>query len=478
MKFDLRNIRFRTWIYFTTLTLGVLVMLWLFQIVLLGSSFKSMKVNQVKEVANTIENGLINNSFDTKMQISAVQNNVCGLVFNGEGDLLYEVDALGMGCILNDKAIGLTQRISDYTLELDQSPTNDFSITVENSVIQQDMLVYGRKISLPFENYYVFLNSPLLPLGSTIAILKEQFIYVTLLVFVLFTLVSLIISGRIAKPIVKMKKSALKLADGDYDVVFDSGEFTEINDLAHTLNTTTIELKKMEELRRDLIANVSHDIKTPLTMIKAYAEMIKDISGENKNKREEHLNVILAEVDHLDHLAQDMTQLSQLNSNVLTLSVQSFNITELFNQILVLLNAYLESSKITVDVYSPDECWVLADEQRIKQVLMNFMTNAIKFVGPDKNLMLQVLTEKDHARIEIIDHGPGISEADLPYIWDRYYKIDKHHRRNSQGTGLGLSIAAAILKNHRVNFGVESKLKEGSTFWFELPYAITPDHVV
>lgn len=453
-------------------------MLWLFQIVLLGSSFKSMKINQVKEVADTIENSLVNNRFDSKMQISAVQNNVCGLVYNSEGDLLYEVDALGMGCILNEKAIGLTQRISDYTQELDAASSMDFSITVENSVIQQDMLVYGRKIALPFENYYVFLNSPLLPLGSTIAILQEQFIYVTLVVFILFTLVSLIISGRISKPIVKMKKSALQLADGDYDVVFDSGEFTEINDLAHTLNTTTVELKKMEELRRDLIANVSHDIKTPLTMIKAYAEMIKDISGENKVKREEHLNVILAEVDHLDHLAQDMTQLSQLNSNVLELKIDSFNITELLNQILTLLDAYINQFNLDVEVFAPDECWVLGDEQRIKQVLMNFMTNALKFVGPDKKLILQVLTEKDHARIEIIDHGPGISEADLPYIWDRYYKIDKHHRRNSQGTGLGLSIAAAILKNHKVNFGVLSKVKEGSTFWFELPYAITPDHVV
>ena len=453
-------------------------MLWLFQIVLLGSSFKSMKINQVKEVADTIETSLINNRFDSKMQISAVQNNVCGLVYNSEGDLLYEVDALGMGCILNEKAIGLTQRISDYTQELDLASSMDFSITVENSVIQQDMLVYGRKIALPFENYYVFLNSPLLPLGSTIAILQEQFIYVTLVVFILFTLVSLIISGRISKPIVKMKKSALQLADGDYNVVFDSGEFTEINDLAHTLNTTTVELKKMEELRRDLIANVSHDIKTPLTMIKAYAEMIKDISGENKIKREEHLNVILAEVDHLDHLAQDMTQLSQLNSNVLELKIESFNITDLLNQILTLLDAYINQFNLDVEVFAPDECWVLGDEQRIKQVLMNFMTNALKFVGPDKKLILQVLTEKDHARIEIIDHGPGISEADLPYIWDRYYKIDKHHRRNSQGTGLGLSIAAAILKNHKVNYGVLSKVKEGSTFWFELPYAIIPDHVV
>lgn len=478
LKFDFRNIRFRTWIYFTTLTLGVLVMLWLFQIVLLGSSFRNMKISQVELVADTIEEGLSNNVFGRQIQISAVQNQVCGLVYNNHEKLLYQVDALGMGCVFNETAIGLTQRVNEYILDLDAAEAKDFALTVTNNVIQQDMLVYGRKVSIPFGDYYIFLNSPLLPLDSTIDILKEQFIYVTLLVFILFSIVSLLISQRISRPIEQMKKSALKLAEGDYDVKFEQGEFTEITDLANTLNRSTTELKKMDDLRKDLIANVTHDIKTPLTMIKAYAEMIKDISGDNKLKREEHLNVILDEVDHLDHLAQDLTQLTQLQSNVIGLKIERFNITELIHQALRLVDAMIIDQGIEVEVYAPEHVFTLGDAQRILQVLLNFITNAIKYIGADKKLIVQVLTEAQHVRVEVIDHGVGISDEDQPYIWDRYYKIDKHHHRNLSGTGLGLSIASAILKNHHVRYGVVSVLKKGSTFWFDLPYAVKPDHVL
>jgi two-component system, OmpR family, sensor histidine kinase ArlS len=458
--------------------LGVLVMLWLMQIVLLSAYFKEMKITQVKEVSNVIEDSIENNRFSIKVQISAVQNNVCGLVYNNKGQLLYQVDALGLGCILNSNAIGFTQKIQNYTNLVEESTNGDFSLTVTNPVIQQDMIIYGRKVILPFGNYYIFLNSSLLPIDSTISILQQQFIYVTVIVFILFSIVSLIISSRLSKPIINMKKEAIKLAHGNYDVKFENGEFTEFSELAETLNYTSEELKKMDELRKDLIANVSHDIKTPLTMIKAYAEMIKDISGDNKKKREEHLDVILDEVTHLDHLVQDMTQLSQFQSNALTLQLKNFNVVDLVNESLRLLDGLIKSERIRVQIYSPNEVIVVGDPLKIKQVLINFINNAIKFIGKDKQLVIQVLCEEEVVRIEVIDHGIGISKEDITYIWDRYYKIDKHHHRNIAGTGLGLSIASAILKSHGCSFGVLSEMDKGSTFWFELKYAKKPSHVL
>lgn len=464
--------------YFFTLMVGVLIMLWLMQIVLLSAYFKEMKITQVKEVSQVIEESIENNQFSIKVQISAVQNNVCGLVYNNKGKLLYQVDALGLGCVLNSNAIGFTQKIQNYTQLVNESPEGEFALTVNNSVIQQDMIVYGKKISLSFGSYYIFLNSSLLPIDSTISILQQQFVYVTLIVFVLFSIVSLIISSRLSKPILSMKKEAIKLAHGNYDVKFEKGEFTEFNELSDTLNYTTEELKKMDELRKDLIANVSHDIKTPLTMIKAYSEMIKDISGDNKKKREEHLDVILDEVNHLDHLVQDMTQLSQLQSNVLTLQTKNFNVVDLVNESLRLLDGLIKDEGIQVQIYSPKEVIVIGDPIKIKQVLLNFINNAIKFIGDDKQLIIQVLCEEEVVRIEVIDHGIGIAKDDLTYIWDRYYKIDKHHHRNVAGTGLGLSIASAILKSHGCNYGVTSEIGVGSVFWFELKYAKKPEHVL
>jgi signal transduction histidine kinase len=268
-----------------------------------------------------------------------------------------------------------------------------------------------------------------------------------------------------------MKQSAMSLAKGNYDVHFESSEFEEITELANTLNHTGQELKKMDELRRDLIANVSHDIKTPLTMIKAYAEMIRDLTGNNKEKREENLEVILDEVDHLDALVKDMTQLSQLQANVLSMNQSDFDLVALTNHILKLMDALIISNTIEVDFLTPEKVMVNGDKIKIQQVIFNYISNAIKFIGEDHKLIIQILLEDEFIRFEVTDHGLGIKEEDLPHIWDRYYKIDKHHARNIGGTGLGLSIAGAILKGHGVDFGVLSEIKEGSTFWFNLPYS-------
>lgn len=154
--------------------LGVLVMLWLMQIVLLSAYFKEMKINQVKDVSVIIEDSIKENRFSLKVQISAVQNNVCGLVYNSKGKLLYQVDALGLGCVLNSNAIGFTQKIENYTNLVDESSEGEFALTVTNSVIQQDMIIYGRKLDLPLGSYYIFLNSSLLPIDSTISILQQQ----------------------------------------------------------------------------------------------------------------------------------------------------------------------------------------------------------------------------------------------------------------------------------------------------------------
>jgi len=474
LKFNSHNIRTRTWFYFITLTLGILAMLWLFEVVLLSATYQDMKVNQIRVVADKVENGILKDDFTMSIQIEAVKKNVCGLVYNSKSVLLYQVDSLGLGCVLNEKALASPTKITEYINTLKDSLNGEMIIKLQNSVIDQNMLLYGREVDSDFGNYYIFLNTPLDPIDSTITILTNQFVYVTFFVFLLATVLAFYIARRLSSPIVQMKKSAMSLAKGNYDVHFESSEFEEITELANTLNHTGAELKKMDELRRDLIANVSHDIKTPLTMIKAYAEMIRDLTGDNKTKREENLDIILDEVNHLDALVKDMTQLSQLQSNVLSMNRTDFDLVALTNHILKLMDALILSNGIEVDFLTPDEVYVNGDKIKIQQVIFNYLSNAIKFVGEDKKLIVQILLEDDGIRFEVTDHGVGIKEEELNHIWDRYYKIDKHHARNAAGTGLGLSIASAILKGHGAEYGVTSVLKEGSTFWFKLDIGKKP----
>jgi len=441
LKFSSR-IRIRTWFYFILLTVGILGTLWIFQIVFISSYYRDTKVANVRMVADEMEYGILNNEIDVDIQIMAVRNNVCAVIYNGEGTLLYQVDSVGLGCYLTQRVIKNPTNVSDYIQRAQESKSKDFVLPLENIQLNQSMLVYGREVVADFGNYYIFLNATLEPLDSTVNILKDQFIYVTIAVFFLSTLFALLLSSRMARPIIKMNRSAQKLA--------------------------TEELGKMDELRKDLIANVSHDIKTPLTMIKAYTEMIRDLSGNNPKKRDEHLEVILTEVNHLDRLVNDMTKLSQLQSKVLELDIKEFDIVELLDHSVNLMQGLIQQEQIDIEVMSYPKVIVKGDEVKIGQVIYNFVNNAIKHIGSDKKVLMQLLVD-ENVRIEVTDHGDGIAEEDLPYIWDRYYKVDKHYQRQTMGTGLGLAIAGAILDAHHAKFGVESKVGEGSTFWFELP---------
>ncbi|MBQ6125985.1 MAG: sensor histidine kinase, partial [Erysipelotrichaceae bacterium] len=260
---------------------------------------------------------------------------------------------------------------------------------------------------------------------------------------------------------------ANKLAQGNYDAKFETKSFSEINDLASTLDDATQKLSKVNDLRKDLVANVSHDIKTPLTMIRAYAEMIKDISGDDPAKRNEHLDVILQETEYLDKLVSDMSELSKLQSGVLEASKENFDLKECIEQVVMLLSQAIREKNIDL-VLDLDECVVYADEIKISQVIYNFLSNALKYSDDNSKIIVRSRSSEEKVRVEVIDNGNGISAEALPYIWDRYYKVDKNFNRSVNSTGLGLAIAKAILEAHKARYGVESKLNEGSTFWFEL----------
>ena len=223
----------------------------------------------------------------------------------------------------------------------------------------------------------------------------------------------------------------------------------------------------MDELRKDLIANVSHDIKTPLTMIKAYAEMIIDISGDNKTKREEHLNVILKEADYLNRLVTDMRELSRMQAGYVVLTRSNFDLKDVVDNVLFLYDKLIKEKALSINLDGV-EAVIWADEVKITQVVSNYISNAIKHSKAASSIDIRIINHEDYVRFEVEDHGSGIEEKDLPYIWDRYYKIDKSFSRDINSTGLGLAIVRVILEAHKAKYGVESKVDVGSTFYFEL----------
>lgn len=224
-----------------------------------------------------------------------------------------------------------------------------------------------------------------------------------------------------------------------------------------------------------MVANVSHDIRTPLTMIKGYAEIIKDLTGDNKQKREEQLDVIIEESNRLNVLVNDILDLSRLQAGQITIQKTEFDLGVKLRDVMKRYRLLEINENFQFSLEAPEHCMVYADEVKIEQVLYNIINNATNHTGEDKKVMIALEENEQWATVKISDTGAGIKQEDMPLIWDRYYKPYKKKDRKGMGTGLGLSIVKAILSAHKYLFGVDSVLGKGSTFWFEIEKPAKPD---
>ena len=438
--------------------------------------YRENRIKMIDTIVSTLEDELLTNKADKRAVDTANKlvggNNICALIYNENGRRVYEADSLGELCMLDDdivvddKTINIGKKASDLISILNENGT--LNVSLNSPVSDLEMLLYGKKISDNLANYYLVINTPLELLESYADFILKQYLYVALFVILLALIISFILASKITSPIVTMQKEANKLAQGNYDVKFKKEDsYSEINALAKTLDDATYKLSKIDELRKDLLANVSHDLKTPITLIKSYAEMIEDISGDDPIKRKEHLDVIIEETDYLTKLINDMQEYSKMQAGYIELNKTNFDLKKCANEVCVLLSGLIKEKNIVLKKKLKSVI-VYGDELKISQVIYNYLSNAIKHSSDKGSIFVSIIDNKDNVRFEVKDTGDGISKEAIPYIWDRYYKIDKKFKRNENSTGLGLAIAKAILEAHKAKYGVESKLNEGSTFYFEL----------
>lgn len=218
-------------------------------------------------------------------------------------------------------------------------------------------------------------------------------------------------------------------------------------------------------MQRDLIANASHDLRTPLTMLKAYAEMIRDLSGDNPVKRNEHLQVIIEETDRLNLLVNDILDLSKLENGSMTLNRTQFDMEQRLTEIVERYRGLSGVSGYEFILKTDGEASVFCDSVKIEQVICNLMNNAMNYTGADKRIYVTQEHTPQGLKISVRDTGEGMDQETLSRIFDKYYRSE-NYKREVVGTGLGLSIVKAILRLHDYAFGVDSTVGVGSTFWF------------
>ena len=465
LKFDSRSLKARIGINFILFAAVLLLLLWITQVLFLNTFYQSMKENATDKIIRNLENAY--NKSDTAGFLNTVTD------LSSNNDVFIYINTPDGSPLISSSPEASYSR---YALELQQvyetmirENRDSVSILIKSQDETRKMLAYGKILSSKDKPVLIaYVISPLFPMDSTIQILKTQLLGATGISLILALILALYLSNRIATPIRSISTSAAKLAQGEYGITFKGGPYTELSELADTLTHTSLELEKSASLQKDLIANVSHDLKTPLTMVKSYAEMIRDLSGDNPEKREKHLQVIIEEADRLNVLVSDLLALSKMQSGAIVLNTREFNLYSEAETMSMYYKLLMEEEGYNITFTCPEDLSVKGDPDRLKQVFANLINNALKFCGEDRAVNITIQKKGRHAMCQIEDHGAGIPEDELPHIWERYYKASSNMVRSTTGSGLGLSIVKEILSLHKVNYGVNSTVGEGTTFWFEL----------
>lgn len=447
----------KVWVYLIIFSILILAFLWFFQVIFLDNFYKWSKTQDINKIGNKIVSSYSSDNFTDTLDLLTFEEDVC-IEINQNNGLLYTSNSFRKGCF--DELRDMPHMSFKNTFQNSDSNKQIFNIT--NPRFNNKTLILALKLD---NNTYAYVMTSIEPIGSITKIFAKQLIIVTIIVLILSFIIGYFMSKKLSSPIIKINKEAKKMGkelNADFNIKSD---ISEINELVNTLNNTQEELSKTETLRRELMANVSHDLKTPLTMIKAYAEMVRDLTYKNKEKRENNLNVIIDEADRLNVLVNDILELSKMQSGTEKLKFEKINLRDLITDILKRFDILVDKKQIEFKTNIDKDYFVKADKKKMEQVIYNLINNA---TGYGNLITINVFEKEKYIRVEIIDNGTGIKEEDLELIWDKYYKTDKTHKREEKGTGLGLSIVKNIFIKHGFEFGVESEINKGTTFWFEI----------
>ncbi|MBQ7171900.1 MAG: HAMP domain-containing histidine kinase [Clostridia bacterium] len=465
----------------------LLAFLWVFQIVFLDDFYYFITKNSLERAGAEIAQADADD-LQTVCDTAALQYNICVRVLNAEledlasseisaGSIIHRLGKTSVGdlyreakekkTVVSSFVFGFAPTGSEETENAD-APAAEKKKGEPGRYFDMSRMVYAGLFSDgEGAERLILLDTALTPVGSVKNTLKIQLLLVSALAVLIALAGALILSHRLSKPIVGLSESAALLASGRYDATFRGGGCREIDELSGTLTYAEHELSKVDRMQKELIANISHDLRTPLTMISGYSEVMRDIPGENTP---ENMQVIIDETKRLTALVNDLIEVSRLQSGSRTPKPELFSLTEALKQTCGRFEKLTECKGYTIRLESDGEHRVLADRTGILQVLYNLIGNAISYTGEDKTVLVRERGEGAFVRVDVIDSGEGIPEEDLPRIWERYYKSGEH-RRGVGGSGLGLSIVKGILEEHGAAYGVSSEPGKGSDFWFRLPEA-------
>ncbi|WP_416147139.1 sensor histidine kinase [Salipaludibacillus sp. HK11] len=370
---------------------------------------------------------------------------------------LLLIDAEGVSYSSNDAAFSVDEETKSRFLDAEMNQT----------ILPYDKRDATRTVGMPLEisneSYAMFIH---LSFEDEVAAFKKIIIVSLFLVLLIGSLLFLFASRYLVNPIKKLTSAAKEMATGNLSVRLKSRDKDEVGELISSFNYMASELEKIDKMRDDFVSNVSHEIQSPLTSIKGFTKAIRDEVVPVKNQQE-YLDIIYQETDRLSRLSENLLQLASLDSEKHPFHPVTFNLDEQIRRVVLATEPQWKkrNNKIQLDLQSEE---VTVDKDLFEQVWLNLLTNAIKYSSPSSEIMIVMESKSHETTIKISDSGKGIPKEDIPYLFDRFYKVDKA-RSSAEGSGLGLAIVKRILSINNCTIDLESEEGIGTTFTVKIP---------
>ena len=465
MKSNKINLKWKVILYFILFSLIIYLVFWFFQVVMINFFFRNMKINNAEESLNRLVlEAETHHNIDIMIDYPT---------FEKLTEYLDEKECDGWILYRKPQDTHLQIWYSSTGNQIDEEEIVNYWNTYQTRrefVVglskESNNYIIGKFIEKPNNiSMMILIESKLVPFESTVQVLSNQFIVISGFIVILAVIFSAVMCNRIVKPITSLTKSAKEFAKGKYDTKFSGYGYDEIDELSNALNYASSELSKLDLYQKELMANVSHDLRTPLTLITGYGEMLIDYPEE---RTEENLKIIVDEGKRLTGLVNDILALTKIETNAIELELDVYNLTENIKEIVSRQEKLIENLNIKIQFEYDQQAYIKADCDQFAKVIYNFLSNAINYVGDDHLVIVKQNVTDKYVTISVIDHGVGIPKEEIDNIWYRYYKA-KTHKRASVGSGLGLAIVRSILDKHGFEYGVISELNEGSEFWVKIP---------
>ena len=464
--------------WFMLFTVVIFTVLWLLQTVFLQSFYNSMIIRNTVKVADKISSESRSSDITSYIDDVSRSNSILVFVTDTDGNILYSSDEYKKGHKFRDDQPEMPYNSGNEGLlpHYRELPENyaEFLSTVKDSengeaeLQNDDIYVYGRLTDFygSDEKAVLYVGTTLNAVGSTARIIRIQLIWVTLLSMIIAFVLALFMSKSFSKPVSQLNEKAHRLGENDASAEFSEGFCTELDELNTTLDSTSDKLKKNREFQNELLANVSHDLRTPLTMIKGYAEMIRDISREDEKQCAEDVAVIVEETDRLTALVNEILEYSELQMSDSETVMNDVDLSEAVTSVADSFEKLYSKDGYVFERNIAENIHVKGNVSRLKRAVYNLLDNAVRHAGEDKWTGISLTGGSGKAVLSISDHGSGIAPDELDHIWERYYT--KRQRSGKGVSGLGLAIVKQIVSQHNGVCKAESEVGKGSVFIIRL----------